>query len=369
MGQQRYDLGTLSASRTLPGGRLVVDAHLTRSGVFTYRNPDGSQRLEYRPPAEVFKADSLDSFAFAPVTNDHPPEMVDAKNAAKFSVGSVGETIRQDGDHVAAKLVINDATMIAAMRAGKRDVSCGYECDLVETPGVTPDGIRYDAIQTNIIGNHLAIVASGRAGSARVRMDASVMELDSVERKDSDMDLTKALADLAAAQKELGATTLRADQAEKLAAEHKSALDKSTARADSLAEELASEKKLRTDAAAAAPAAVRARVDLETKAATVMPKEFKLDALDDRAIQVAVIKHVTGVEIAADKSNDYVAARYDAAIERASISTEVFQRTHAQIDASRAVKEDAGEQAKAEHRAQSAALFIQPGTPLVLATK
>ena len=359
---QRYDIGTLSAAQKLPGGRIVVDAHLTRSGVFTYRNPDGTKRLEYRPPAEVFKADSLATFAFAPVTNDHPPEMVDAKNATKFAVGSVGETIRQDGDHVAAKLVVHDAAMIAAMTAGKRDVSCGYECDLVETPGVTPDGQRYDAVQTNIVGNHLAIVASGRAGSARVRMDAAVMTLDTGdEPKEHVMDLTKALADLAAAQKELGAVTLRADQAEKLANECKIALDKATARVDSLTEELTTEKKARKDAADAAPAAVRARVDLETKAASVMPKEFKCDAMSDRDVRIAVIKHVTNVDIAADKSDAYVEARYDAAIERADASTTVFQKTHAVIEAGRVTKDDAGEAAKAEYLKRQHSMFIQPG--------
>lgn len=160
-------------------GRLRVDGHLTRSGVFVYRNPDGTQRREYRPPAEVFHADSLSSFAMLPVTNDHPDGLLSAANIRQHAVGWTGETVRQDDDHVAAPLMIVDAGVIGAVESGKQELSCGYECDLKETPGMTPDGQRYDAVQTNIRGNHVAIVAVGRAGSsARMRMDAAVMDAE-----------------------------------------------------------------------------------------------------------------------------------------------------------------------------------------------
>ena len=38
-----------------------------------------------------------------------------------------------------------------------RELSCGYYCDLDETPGEY-EGQRYDARQRNIRGNHLALV-------------------------------------------------------------------------------------------------------------------------------------------------------------------------------------------------------------------
>lgn len=361
---RRLDYSSLGAPTRRADGSLVADANLTRTGVFTYRNADGSERREYRPPSSVFNADSLASFKLVPITDDHPPEMLNAKNARKYAVGTVGESIRKDGDHIAATIVVHDADTIAKMDAGKRAVSCGYDCDLDETAGTSPDGERYDAVQTNIVGNHLAIVHNARAGhAAAVRMDAAAwVEEDPQFRSDrldheenTIMDeLKKALAD-AATQK------ARADAAEKTAAEHKSALDKATARVDSLTEELAAAQKARTDALAATPALVRARVELETKAASVMAKEFKMDGLDDRAIRVAVIKHVSNVDLGADKSDDYITARFDAAIERASTSSEVFQRANGIIQANGAAKQDAGDAAKAEYLKKQKDLFIPPG--------
>lgn len=374
---RRIDFSTLSAPERRADGSLVADAILTRTGVFTYRNADGTERREYRPAKSVFDAESLKSFQLVPITDDHPPEMLTAKNARQFSVGTVGESIRKDGNHIAARIVVHDAVTIAKMDGGKRAVSCGYDCDIDETPGTSPEGERYDAVQTNIVGNHLAIVHNARAGqAAAVRMDAAAMwtaddepvpPLKTTHRKDSVMDLTQALAALATAQQALGAEKARADAADALAKTHKAELDKAQARVDSLTEELTVEKKARKDAVDATPAKVRARVDLETKAGPILGKEFKMDSLEDRAIQVAVIKHVTGVETPADKSLDYVAARFDAAVERAGTSEEVFQKAHAEINANRGAKNDgsteadAGELAKAKHLKRKDSMFVKPG--------
>src|SRR5882672_209067 len=108
----REDIGTLRPSRKLSDGRLIADGHLTRSGVFVYLEAGGKQRREYRPPDEVFHNDSLQSFALAPVTDDHPPVMLTADNAKQYAIGMVGESVRKDGDHVAATIVVFDASTI-----------------------------------------------------------------------------------------------------------------------------------------------------------------------------------------------------------------------------------------------------------------
>lgn len=167
----REDIGTLQPAKRTDDGRLIVDALFGRTGVQTYYNADGSPRVEYRPPSEVFKPASMSSLAFVPVTDDHPPVMVSSSNSAEYTIGQVGENIRREGIHLAGRMTVNDATVVRKMDAGKREVSCGYDCDLVMQPGVTPEGERYDAMQTNIVYNHLAIVDAGRAGSAKVRMD------------------------------------------------------------------------------------------------------------------------------------------------------------------------------------------------------
>lgn len=207
----RFDRGTLRPPKRLPDGRLRVDAHLTRTGVFVYRLADGTERREYRPPEEVFHADALDSFAMVPVTDDHPAGLVTAKNARDVAIGWTGETIRRDGDHVAAAMMFADDRAIAKVDRGKRELSCGYTCDLEETSGVSPEGERYDVIQRNIRGNHVALVDMGRAGpTARLRMDgaAYMVDADPAPKKEQDMDpkdrgaLEARLAELAPSRRE-----------------------------------------------------------------------------------------------------------------------------------------------------------------------
>lgn len=342
----RFDISnTLPAAEKLPDGRLRASAFLTRSGVFSYRAPDGTTRREYRPPSEVFDAASLRSFEMAPVTDDHPPGLLTAKTARKYAVGSVGEIVRQDGDHVAATLMVVDEDVIAKMDAGKRQVSCGYTCELDMTPGVTPDGERYDAIQRKIRGNHAAIVDIGRAGpSARVHLDSETVERwDSAEMvadetettKVETMDeLTKALADLAAA-------TLRADTAEKAIAELSARADKAEAERDSerAARELAD--KARADEAERLPQLVKARVALETKAIQALGADAKLDGMSDRDIRMAVVKKLDKVEIEATRSDDYVTAYFDSAVERALRSDAANASLRSVADAPRADVADA----------------------------
>jgi hypothetical protein len=166
----RSDVGQLGKAVRLPNGFVRADARLTREGVFQYDTPNGP-RFEYRPASEVFNPSSVETFAQAPITDGHPPKLLDADNADKFTRGSTGENLRRDGDYLTSKLLLTNRGLIAKMDAGIREVSCGYTCELEETPGVF-EGQRYDCIQRNIVGNHVAIVEKGRAGEgAHVRMD------------------------------------------------------------------------------------------------------------------------------------------------------------------------------------------------------
>src|SRR3990172_918904 len=156
-------------------GRLRAEAHISRAGIFEYADDGGKIRRELRDPAEVFRGDSLQSFGQVPVTNEHPPVgLISAGNARDYMVGSTGDSVIRDDDHVRASIMVADATTIAQMEAGKLEVSCGCSCDVDETPGNHPVYGRYDAVQRNIRGNHVAIVNSARAGkTARVRVDGA----------------------------------------------------------------------------------------------------------------------------------------------------------------------------------------------------
>lgn len=83
-------------------------------------------------------------------------------------MGHVSNDVRQDGDHVASTLLIQAGSMIRQIEARRRsELSCGYDCDLEFTPGVTSQGEIYDAIQRGILYNHVAIGPEnwGRAGA------------------------------------------------------------------------------------------------------------------------------------------------------------------------------------------------------------
>jgi hypothetical protein len=171
----RWDRATIRKKpvRT-PEGFLKVEASATRTGVFNYRNGDGSIRRELRHPKDVLEGSSLDSMKMIPVTNGHPPTiLVDSGTARRFSVGSTGENVRPDGTFLVVPIVITDQDAIADIEAGRRFVSMGYQADLLPERGKY-DGEEYDARQTKIRYNHLALVDAARAGpDATVHMDAA----------------------------------------------------------------------------------------------------------------------------------------------------------------------------------------------------
>ncbi len=186
----RYDRkgGELKSPTTTPQGFLRCDGYPARAGIYKYRRDDGTIQYERRPPEEVFHADSLASYDDAPLTIEHPAEgEVNADNVRRHEVGHVKGAARQDGDRVATEQIIKDARAIKQVKAGKQQLSPGYKIELDETPGhdsryATPDNPtgRYDATQTKIRVNHLAIVDNARGGSQmRLRMDDAELVLDS----------------------------------------------------------------------------------------------------------------------------------------------------------------------------------------------
>ena len=152
-------------------GYLVDHPILTSCGIFEYRNPDGSVRRELRLPEHVFEAESLKSYRGKPVIITHEAGVVDKDNVDREQIGAILTDGYRDGDNVRAEVIIHNTD---AMRdCGLRELSLGYNLDLLEEPGEW-NGQPYDAIQTNIRINHLALVADARAGDkARLNIDGS----------------------------------------------------------------------------------------------------------------------------------------------------------------------------------------------------
>jgi uncharacterized protein len=172
----RLDLSPLGGGRRTPQGGLIVSARCARTGVQEYPLPDGSVRREYRPPEEVFAPASVDSFRLSTLTVGHPLQVTPA-NWREHAVGHAGADPKEDGGkYLSTELHIQDDKAAKAVeRRGLTELSCGYSCDLEMTPGVTPDGYQYDAVQRNIRHNHLALLPAGHARGGpelRIRLDA-----------------------------------------------------------------------------------------------------------------------------------------------------------------------------------------------------
>lgn len=184
----RFDTIAGSASRVsiTPVGGWRIDARLTRVGVLAYRYSDGTVKREYRPAEEVFHADSLATMRGAAVTIGHPPDLVTPETFAALNKGHVGDDVRPDGSLVAASVDVNAADALAGVADGDSiELSMGYICKTDETPGVTPEGEPYDAIQRSIRYNHVALLppGAGRAGpDCRLRLDSASAIRDSMSK-------------------------------------------------------------------------------------------------------------------------------------------------------------------------------------------
>lgn len=156
-------------------GYLVDHPILTSCGIFEYTNPDGSVRRELRLPEYVFDEESLKTYKGKPIIITHDAGVVDKNNVDREQVGTILSEGTRDGEDVRAEIIIHDTD--AMKKSGLKELSLGYNLVLLEEPGVW-NGEHYDAIQTQIVINHLAIVASARAGEqARLNIDSSEKNL------------------------------------------------------------------------------------------------------------------------------------------------------------------------------------------------
>lgn len=152
--------------KTPEGFLICKDVPIARTGTQQYRGCEfggpvaaGIYNVQ-RPEAEVFDRAAVASFEGKPVCDEHPEEDVTPDNYGRYMKGVCRDVRRGDGDLsncLVADLVIYDADLINKIEAGKREISCGYDC--LWNP--TSDS-SYD--QLEIRGNHVAVVDKGRAG-------------------------------------------------------------------------------------------------------------------------------------------------------------------------------------------------------------
>ena len=355
---RRFDnIPSIGKGQITPQGFLKAAATITRTGIFTYRNADGSTRRELRIPEEVFDQKTLDSFKNLPLTDDHPEADVTIDNVSGLMKGMTSERVDRHFDEeikedlLETDVIITDKETIRKAQDGKQEVSCGYEVFLDFTPGEYK-GERYDAVQRKIKGNHLAIVDSGRAGhKARLHLDSlDAILIENPNSKDNDMkkikidgvefEVSEALfAAHEAHQKKIDENIKNLEKEKEDEKKKCDSLEKE--KADLVKERDGMKKKLDS---AAPNEEVQAKLDAKddqikkltdenekfkkdeadrslaqtiSLAKKVFPADFKFDGLSEAEVKREAVSHNVDTDISA-KSDEYINVRFDVLLENAS---------------------------------------------------
>lgn len=152
---------------------LCTSCILCRSGTQQYRKSEldprsGDDTLVdvFRPPAEVTSKKFLGSIAAKGVTLDHPGSgFLSALTHAWSAKGTVlnarvGPEDEDGNVTIVGDLIFYDPSTIQKVKDGLRELSLGYTYELVEGPR----GLQME----NLVCNHCALVAQGRAGNAQI---------------------------------------------------------------------------------------------------------------------------------------------------------------------------------------------------------
>lgn len=180
------DRATVNGTHRTRDGYLAADCRVAKTGIQIYSGyevgrPDLTAVKVYRSADEVFAAAAMASAAHKPITLDHPAQGVTADRWKELAVGWTGEAVARDGEFLRVPMMIADGAAIQSIESGKRELSGGYSCQLKWGAGRTATGETFDAQQTGITLNHIAIVARGRAGSeVRIGDSATAFLLDAM---------------------------------------------------------------------------------------------------------------------------------------------------------------------------------------------
>ena len=320
-----------------PEGYLVGRACVTNIGIFPYLYADGSVQYELRHPDDVFDYDSMKSLKLKPLTNDHPSVPITSENIKDYRIGTLGDD-PSNGDnlYLTIGMSIQDKQAVQDVLGGKRELSCGYSADVVDETG-TWLGMPYTKRQKNIVYNHCAIVNSGRAGeTARIRLDSgdAIMIQETAPLGESNIENNK----------EGGMSKMRTIQIDSVDYEADDnvikALKDAETRVDSLIED---SKKLvgEKDAIEAERDSMKAKLDASEKKITeleaVMVDEAEINKKVEARVALIASAKSAGVEVIADtsdadvrkavimavypdtklddKSDAYIMARFDCAME------------------------------------------------------
>lgn len=312
-------------------GFLVDRPIVARIGLQVYQTPFGERR-EFRPASEVFKADSLATFSGKPITIGHVT--VTPENAKDVVVGACAGAGVPNGIGVEVPLSVYDKQAIEKAKSKQAaELSVGYTSVDIDKPGWgnnatgeyffdedmpegwkadSDDWVRFDAVQTCISVNHIAMVFRGRAGIAKLNLDSEQefpYHSDEPTNKEDKIMTVKIKLDGA---QEFEIPKAVADHINTLKAD----ADAANTKADTLeAERDALQTKVDGMPAEIEAAVAKAKADADAHAelvAVASEAGVKCDGLDSKGIKVAYVKEVTGADIA-EKTDAYIEAAFDLA--------------------------------------------------------
>lgn len=155
-------------------GRLRVSvANISKANVCPYwgreipaydelgLEPDRLYHL-YRDPDELAKA--APTFNSVPILDEHRSSTAD-DHPRDLVIGTTGSDAKFVAPYLQASLVFWPQEAIDDIdNDERRQLSASYRYDADMTPGVTPEGEKFDGVMRRIRGNHVMLVSEGRAG-------------------------------------------------------------------------------------------------------------------------------------------------------------------------------------------------------------
>lgn len=119
-----------------------------------------------RPEGVVFDASAMSSFEHVPITMEHEGGAITPDNARGFVRGVSKAPVTKDTKgRLSVPVVLYDGDLITESKNGERkELSAGYAADFEVNPGTDPKYGDYDVVMTRMVGNHITVTRSGKAG-------------------------------------------------------------------------------------------------------------------------------------------------------------------------------------------------------------
>lgn len=201
--KKRGDDGVSAREYDLNGWPEIKGNPLSKVGVFPYYGKNIDPTLEpnkiymvLRPEEELSNPETIQSFRLLPWVDDHPEELLGPEEVGRMPTerkrieGVIGEDVYYDNSTGMLRgnlKLFSDSLTGKIDDDGKRELSIGYGCKYELASGMWK-GKKYDAIQREIRGNHLATVSQGRMGPDVAVLDKLTFTFDA---KDIQMPDTK----------------------------------------------------------------------------------------------------------------------------------------------------------------------------------